>query len=162
MRTYVRGLTSDRYSLKEEISRLKAMPRVIKGKDIPWKGGAEGWRKVYIEPETSPGQTMYVFVTSHPPGSHGKKHGHQNEALFYILDGKGYSIHDEERYDWQAGDVLIVHNNRVGHSFNDPDKPSRILVINPKPLWMFLNLLDQEEVEPPPKTPGQEGFRPED
>jgi len=39
------------------------------------------------------------------------------------------------RYDWQAGDVAIVHNNCVHQHFNaSPDKPARALVIKTKPM----------------------------
>jgi quercetin dioxygenase-like cupin family protein len=46
------------------------------------------------------------------------KHGHVNEAAFYILDGTGYEIHDGIRYDWEAGDIAIIHNNCVHQHFN--------------------------------------------
>ena len=66
------------------------------------------------------------------------------------------------RYDWQAGDVAIVHNNCVHQHFNaSPDKPARALVIKTKPMFMFMNMLFQQLVEPRPTTPapGAENFK---
>ena len=72
-------------------------------------------------------------------------------------------MHDGVRYDWKAGDVAIVHNNCVHQHFNaDPEKPARALVIKTKPMYLFMNMLFQQQVEPRPKAPapGAEGFEP--
>src|SRR5437016_49634 len=80
------------------------------------------------------------------PGGKSQKHGHVNEAAFYILDGAGYEIHDGVRYDWKAGDVAIVHNNCVHQHFNASDtKPARALVMKTKPMFMFMNMLFQKQ-----------------
>ena len=84
-----------------------------------------------------------------------------NEAAFYILDGAGSEIHDGVRYDWQAGDVAIVHNNCVHQHFNaDPVKPARALVFKTKPMYLFMNMLFQKMVEPRSSepAPGGAGF----
>lgn len=87
-----------------------------------------------------------------------QKHGHVNEAAFYILDGKGYEIHDNIRYDWEAGDVAIVHNNCVHQHHNaDPYKPARALVIKTKPMYVFMNMLFQKTVIPRPTEPTEHG-----
>ena len=71
-----------------------------------------------------------------------------NEAVFYILDGDGYEIHDGVRYDWKAGDIAIVHNNCVHQHFNaSPTEPARALVIKTKPMYLFMNMLFQHTVE---------------
>ena len=83
-----------------------------------------------------------------------QKHGHVNEAAFYILDGEGYEIHDGVRYDWKAGDVAIVHNNCVHQHFNaSPKEPARALVIKTKPMYLFMNMLFQHTVQKRPTTP---------
>ena len=83
--------------------------------------------------------------------------------MFYILDGVGYEIHDGVRYDWKAGDAVIVHANCVHQHFNaDLQRPARALVIKSKPMYMFMNLLFQKRVISKPKepAPGAEGFAP--
>ena len=92
------------------------------------------------------------------PGGKSQKHGHVNEAAFYILDGEGYEIHDDIRYDWKAGDVAIVHNNCVHQHFNASDtKPARALVLKTKPMFVFTNMLFQKTVEPRETTPAPGG-----
>ena len=160
-RVFVRGIQGQ-YSLKDELKRLHAMPRVIKGKDLMFNDGPQSFSKHFIEPVDGLTQTLHVHLEEYAPGGRTQKHGHVNEAAFYILDGVGYEIHDGVRYDWKAGDVAIVHNNCVHQHFNaSKDKPARALVIKTKPMFMFMNMLFQHLVEPRPTVPapGGEGFK---
>src|SRR6267378_13562 len=161
-RIFVRALEG-KYSLKDELGRLRAMPRVIKGKELKLDGGPQHFSRHYVEPEDGRTQTLHIHLEEYAPGGRTQKHGHVNEAAFYILDGAGYEIHDGIRYDWKAGDVAIVHMNCVHQHFNaDPVKPARALVIKPKPMIMFMNLLFQQTVIPRLKeaTPEGAGFVP--
>jgi gentisate 1,2-dioxygenase len=116
-----------------------------------------------MEPEDGFGQTLHIHLEEYAPGGKSQMHGHVNEAVFYILDGRGYEIHDGIRYDWKAGDIAIVHNNCV-HQHNNADehKPARALVIKTKPMYMFMNMLFQKRVTERPKepTPTQGDFKP--
>jgi len=152
-RVFVRGIQGQ-YSLKDELKRLRSLPRVIKGRDLTFNDGPQSFSKHFVEPEDGLGQTLHVHLEEYAPGGRTQKHGHVNEAAFYILDGVGYEIHDGVRYDWKAGDVAIVHNNCVHQHFNaSPDKPARALVIKTKPMFMFMNMLFQHLVEPRPTQP---------
>src|SRR5437867_7531057 len=159
-RVFVRGIQGQ-YSLKDELARLRALPRVIKGKDLTFNDGPQSFSKHFVEPVDGLGQTLHVHLEEYAPGGVNGKHGHVNEAAFYILDGTGYEVHDGIRYDWKAGDIAIVHNNCVHQHFNaDPKKPARALVIKTKPMYIFMNMLFQQRVLPRPKepAPGAEGF----
>jgi len=162
-RVFVRGIQGQ-YSLKDELKRLRSMPRVIKGKDLMFNDGPQSFSKHFIEPVDGLTQTLHVHLEEYAPGGRTQKHGHVNEAAFYILDGVGYEIHDGVRYDWKAGDVAVVHMNCVHQHFNaNPDKPARALVMKPKPMLMFMNMLFQQTVIPRPKeaaTPAGEGYVP--
>jgi quercetin dioxygenase-like cupin family protein len=152
-RVFVRGIQGQ-YSLKDELKRLRSMPRVIKGKDLTFNDGPQSFSKHFVEPEDGLTQTLHIHLEEYAPGGRTQKHGHVNEAAFYILDGTGYEIHDGVRYDWKAGDVAVVHMNCVHQHFNaSPDKPARALVMKPKPLIMFMNMLFQQTVIPRPKEP---------
>src|SRR5438034_9174028 len=152
-RVFVRGMQGQ-YSLREELARLRAMPRVIKGREMKFVDGPQSFSKHFVEPEDGLTQTLHIHLEEYAPGGKTQKHGHVNEAAFYILDGAGYEIHDGKRYDWKAGDVAIVHNNCVHQHFNASAKePARALVIKTKPMYLFMNMLFQHTVEKRPKTP---------
>ena len=162
-RIFVRGIQGQ-YSLKDELARLRAMPRVRRAKDIKFRDGPQTYSRHYVEPKDGISQLFHLHLEEYAPGGRSQKHGHVNEAAFYILDGEGYEVHDGIRYDWKAGDVAIVHNNCVHQHFNaDPDKPARALVLKSKPMFLFLNMLFQKSVIARPTeaaTPAGEGYEP--
>src|SRR5213593_83043 len=131
-RVFVRGIQGQ-YSLKDELKRLRAVPRVRKGKELKFVDGPQAYSRHYVEPKDGITQTFHLHLEEYGPGGRSQKHGHVNEAAFYI--------HDGERYDWEAGDVAIVPNNCVHQHFNaDPERPARALVIKTKPMYMFMNM----------------------
>jgi quercetin dioxygenase-like cupin family protein len=160
-RIFVRGIQGA-YSLKEELAKLRSMPRVRKGSTIKFRDGPQTYSRHYVEPKDGITQLFHLHMEEYAPGGRSQKHGHVNEAAFYILDGEGYEVHDGIRYDWKAGDVAIVHNNCVHQHFNaSKTQPARALVLKTKPMYMFMNMLFQHQVEPRPTTPapGGEGFQ---
>ncbi len=159
-RVFVRAIQGH-YNLKEELARLRSMPRVRKGREIKFTDGPQTFSRHYVEPKDGITQMFHLHLEEWGPGAKSQKHGHVNEAAFYILDGEGYEIHDGVRYDWKAGDVAIVHNNCVHQHFNaSPTKPARALVMKTKPMFMFMNMLFQKMVEPRPtgRRPGRRKF----
>ena len=128
-RTFVRGIEGQ-YNLTEELKRLRDLPRVHRGSDVRFSGYPQMVNKDYLIPAHGQGQTLHIHLEEYSPGGISQKHGHVNEAVFYILDGIGAEVHDGVRYEWEAGDIAIVHNNCVHQHFNrSPDKPARCLVL---------------------------------
>ena len=163
-RMFVRGISGE-YNLKHELERLRSLPRVVKSTQLDFTAGPQAFSKHFMEPEDGLGQTLHIHLEEYAPGGKSQMHGHVNEAVFYILDGRGYEIHDGIRYDWKAGDIAIVHNNCVHQHFNRSDtKPARALVLKTKPMFLFLNMLFQKtlELRPNGPAPGGEGFVPRD
>jgi quercetin dioxygenase-like cupin family protein len=156
-RVFVRGIEGA-YNLNTELERLRSVPRVRKGKEVKFSKGPQTFSRHYVQPKNGITQTFHIHLEEYAPGGRSQKHGHVNEAAFYILDGIGYEVHDGIRYDWEAGDIAIVHNNCVHQHFNRSlDKPARALVIKTKPMFMFMNMLFQKTVEPRPDEPSPTG-----
>jgi gentisate 1,2-dioxygenase len=161
-RKFVREVSGE-YNLNKELERLRSLPRVRRGREIPFVDGPQAYSKHMLEPKDGLGQTLHIHLEEYGPGGKSQKHGHVNEAVFYILDGEGAEVHDGIRYEWEAGDVAIVHNNCVHQHFNrSEEKPARALVLKTKPMYVFMNMLfqrtiDKRSTEP---GPGGEGFVP--
>ncbi len=156
-RKFVREVSGE-YNLTKELERLRAQPRVRRGRDIPFQDGPTTFSKHYIEPKDGIAQTLHIHLEEYAPGAKSQKHGHVNEAVFYILDGEGAEVHDGVRYEWDAGDVAIVHNNCVHQHFNrNPEKPARALVLKTKPMYVFMNMLFQQTIEKRATEPTEHG-----
>ncbi|MBI4302816.1 MAG: cupin domain-containing protein [Chloroflexi bacterium] len=144
---------------------LLARPRVIKKSDIVAEG--EGTFARAADNEKFGLKTLKAFFEDLLPGFVGLRHGHMNEAVFYILKGRGYEVHDGEKFEWEAGDVVIVPTGAVHCHFNpDPEESAQALVLNPKPVFISANLTAQRLVHLPdeveqrslgPDTPNSRG-----
>lgn len=131
--------------------RARSGPIVIHTRDLELEVVASVKRKrAYIsEPEIlgSMVQTMAMFVAEIPPGGHTGKHRHFNEALIYILHGRGHSVIEGQRYDWAESDVIAVPLFSWHQHFNgDPEESVRYLGITNIPLLraMGLNRIEDE------------------
>jgi gentisate 1,2-dioxygenase len=71
------------------------------------------------------GITAVMFQIA--PGSWQASHRHGGEAVLYIVEGRGYSLIDGERYDWEAGDGVLVGKWSWHQHFNAA--PNRIATV---------------------------------
>jgi quercetin dioxygenase-like cupin family protein len=152
-RVFVRGMTSETYGLGHFRRDQLAAPRVRDDTVVVDTGDSAAhsgdsaksrtwWR---IGPGDDPflTQTVQVHFVELPPDSANHGHGHQNEAAFYILEGRGYEIHDDQRYDWKQGDLVFVHTDSVHRHYNPYDERAVALVMKAKCTWMFMGLIQQ-------------------
>lgn len=154
-RVFLRGLAGDRYNLSEQRQDRLEAPHVVRESDRHWldenaagheDASRQSRAKWMVGPGDDPFLTQTVqchFVAIDPGGSNGG-HGHQNEAAFYILQGQGYEIHDGQRYEWEAGDLVVVHTDCRHQHFNaSASEPALAIVVKPKGTWMHLGLTQQ-------------------
>ena len=60
-RVFVRGVQGE-YGLKEELARLRARPRVIKGRSIRFSDGPQTFSRHYVEPKDGIAQTLHIHL----------------------------------------------------------------------------------------------------
>lgn len=152
-RVFLRGLSAPTYGLGEFRRRQRAADRVrrrgtvVDDASVGHSGDSEQSETTWmLGPGDDPflTQTLQVHFVELRPGGANHGHGHQNEACFYILEGKGYEIHDGVRYDWEQDDFAIVHTDCVHKHYNaDPNARALALVMKAKSTWMYLGLWQQ-------------------
>ncbi len=160
-RVFVRALEG---TYGELVSELFTQPRVYSTSDHEWKGGPGHYGKKIINPQAvKVAQSIETHIEVFSPMGYGQKHGHMNSAVFFVLKGKGYDVHDGRKIPWEAGDALIVENACVHQHFSvEEDDECITLVMKAKPLFLFMHLLFQKIAEYPPKdgTPKQLAYKP--
>jgi gentisate 1,2-dioxygenase len=92
---------------------------------------------------------FFATITIRPPNIIDRPHRHVSSAINYYFSGKGYSVVDKQRYEWEAGDLMVsapgwaVHN----HASHDAG-PVRELTIQDQPLNIVMeSLLWQESMK---------------
>ena len=160
-RTFVRALEG---TYGEVYKSLYAQPRVIPAASMDWHGGPAYFHKITVSPQNVQiAQSIECHVDCFGPEASGQKHGHMNSAVFFILSGKGYDVHDGRRLEYEAGDASIVETACVHQHFNaSKDSQMVCLVMKAKPLFLFMHMVFQKTVEYPSDTlpKGFEDFTP--
>ena len=159
-RIFLRGVESGKYDTSQMLTAQRGAERVW-SEFTDFDEASDGYRdsdpskesitEWVMSPEDDPlrTQTLNVHFKELLPGGKNSGHGHQNEAAFYILEGKGYEIHDGERYDWEEGDWVFVHADSVHQHFNaDPDNRAKAIVVKAKSSYLALGLLQQGGIRP--------------
>ncbi len=110
----------------EKVAKKAHGKVIIKGKDIGWEQGKQGlikffmWEKNWNE-VGAPGWRLFINHIK----KHSGKHIHQGGLAIYVLEGKGYTVVDGTRYDWEEGDLILLPVKPGGcehQHFNlDPD-----------------------------------------
>ncbi|MEE8471613.1 MAG: cupin domain-containing protein [Dehalococcoidia bacterium] len=127
---------------------------VIKGTDVPWEQNRQGYIKFYLHPRVW--QEVSVpnwFMFIHDIRKNSGRHRHQGGLGLFVLEGKGYTVVDGVRYDWEAGDLVILPVKPDGcehqHFNAEPGTPAMWLALIFDPFRDAMgNELEQKEVSP--------------
>ncbi len=143
--------------------------KIVRPEEMPWDMSRQGLLKHLINEDMNTRmETVDAYMQIVPPGSRSGKHRHLAEECLYVLEGRGYDLHQDcdveitdtyfwkpqdqvQRFDYEAGDVIYVPPNTIHQHFNaDPDRPLRLIsVINR--IFKQCGLNDLEQIEDAPE-----------
>ncbi|TMG95102.1 MAG: cupin domain-containing protein [Betaproteobacteria bacterium] len=133
--------------------------KILHPEDMPWEMSRQGLLKHLLnEP--------YMQII--PPGSRSGRHRHLAEECLYVVEGRGYDLHQDcdveitdtyhwkpqaevKRWEWEAGDVIYIPPNTIHQHFNAAsDRPVRLVsAINR--IYKYCGLNDLEQIEDAPE-----------
>jgi gentisate 1,2-dioxygenase len=78
-----------------------------------------------------------VWVQEIPAGSRSGKQKHQGGRVHYVLEGKGYTVVDGVRHEWEKGDVVLLPIKPDGVVFQhfNADTNNRVRLVAAEPNW---------------------------
>lgn len=98
-----------RYHKQKFIERQMTGKVVIHAKDREWEQGRQGNVKYYLNSYAFSDHALTHWrVFQHTIRKHSGSHRHQGGVVILCLEGKGYSIVEGVRHDWEAGDLLLL------------------------------------------------------
>ena len=139
---------------QEFLDRQKTGPVVIKAADRPLQITRQARLVYFLDPLSYPDTPLQDWlVFKNDILTHSGKHRHQGGLVIYVIEGKGYSIVDGERKDWEKGDLVLLPMKPEGvehqHFNADPSKPAIWAAFINIPIQEYLaSDLKQEEVSP--------------
>jgi quercetin dioxygenase-like cupin family protein len=149
-------------------SRNSRRKKIVHPEEMPWEMSRQGLLKHLInENMNTRMETVDAYMQIIPPGSRSGKHRHLAEECVYVLEGRGYDLHQDcdveigdeytwkaqdevKRFEWEAGDVIYIPPQTIHQHFNaDPKKPARIISSTNRIFKQIgLNTLEQMEDAP--------------
>jgi len=143
--------------------------KIVHPEEMPWEMSRQGLLKhILNEQMNTRMETVDAYMQIIPPGSRSGKHRHLAEECLYVLEGRGYDLHQDcdveitdtyqwkpqaevKRYEWEAGDVIYIPPNTIHQHFNaDPERPVRLIsAINR--VYKNSGLNDLEQIEDAPE-----------
>ncbi|WP_299757686.1 cupin domain-containing protein [uncultured Boseongicola sp.] len=143
--------------------------KVVHPHEMPWDMSRQGLLKHLInESMNTRMETVDAYMQIVPPGSKSGKHRHLAEECLYVVEGKGYDLHQDcdveitdtyfwkpqdkvSRWDYEAGDVIYVPPNTIHQHFNaELDKPLRLISCINR-IFKQCGLNDLEQIEDAPE-----------
>ncbi len=93
----------------EKIAKRLKGKVIIKGSEVPWEQSRQGLTRTYINEENwdqiaTPDWEIFIQRIL----KHSGCHVHQGGLCIYVLAGKGYTVVDGARYDWEKDDLIIL------------------------------------------------------
>ena len=143
--------------------------KVVHPHEMPWEMSRQGLLKHLLNEQMNTRmETVDAYMQIIPPGSRSGKHRHLAEECLYVVEGRGYDLHQDcdveitdtyhwkaqdevKRYEWEAGDVIYIPPNTIHQHFNaDPERPVRLIsAINR--IYQKFGLNDLEQLEDAPE-----------
>lgn len=120
------GYYEDALKRAEEAGKTSGQATILrKWKDRRMKVNSRGARSDYVVDAAYGFKTtgLSLAVNEISPGGFMASHRHPGEAIIYIVEGRGYTVIDGERFDWEAGDLVFISHLCWHQHFNlDPER----------------------------------------
>ena len=89
-------------------------------------------------------KTMACWIQLLRPGIAAKAHRHTSSAVYQVFRGQGHSVINGQRFDWAAGDFLVVPSWAWHEHANDGDDPAILFSIQDLPVMKALALYREQ------------------
>jgi len=143
--------------------------KIVHPEEMPWEMSRQGILKHLLNAGMNTRmETVDAYMEIIPPGSRSGKHRHLAEECVYVLEGRGYDLHQDcdveitdtyhwvaqeevKRYEWEAGDVIYIPPNTIHQHFNaDAERPVRLISATNR-IYKQVGLNDLEQLEDAPE-----------
>ena len=153
----------------QQPARNAKRKKIVRPADMPWEMARQGLLKHLLNEQMNTRmETVDAYMQIIPGGSRSGRHRHLAEECLYVLEGRGYDLHQDcdveitdtyhwkpqdevKRYEWEAGDVIYIPPNTIHQHFNaDLARPVRMVsAINR--IYKYCGLNDLEQLDDAPE-----------
>jgi quercetin dioxygenase-like cupin family protein len=145
--------TYDRYLklMCDEAELCRTVDHVVRSRSQDWELTRHGLLKWFVHPDTATASKQkWIYMQEIPARSRSGRHRHVAEELLLVIHGRGYDLHDGQRWDWKQGDLICVPTMTDHQHFNTGDEPALLLSTMPSH-YTFLGLGGIEQIADAPE-----------
>jgi gentisate 1,2-dioxygenase len=89
--------------------------------------------------------TIGCYAQKLRAGAHTQKHRHNNATIYHVFRGSGYTVIDEQRFDWSERDVFVIPGWHWHEHVNLSASADAVLIsYTDEPLLRTLGILREE------------------
>lgn len=92
-----------------------------------------------------PSKTMSMTLGLLEPKQKTRKHRHNYETILYVIRGRGYTMVENQKVPWQAGDAVYIPVWAWHNHVNLSPEPAEYLACENAPLLQNLGIALREE-----------------
>ncbi|MBI4523411.1 MAG: cupin domain-containing protein [Deltaproteobacteria bacterium] len=103
----------------------------------------------YVNPLTG-GFTLPTFsceIQMLRPKEETRLHRHTSSAIYHVFEGRGFTVIEEQRFEWEKGDTLTVPLWRWHRHGNNSGEPAILFAMNDRPVMESLGFYREEATE---------------
>ncbi len=148
------GDTYERYVklMHDEVEFCARVTHVIRFDERPWQDTRQGRIKFMVHPYVvNAARRVWLYLQEIPAGSRSGRHRHASEEQILVLEGRGYDVHDGDRWNWQKGDLISIPPLVEHQHFNLGEHPALLFSSMPS-MCADLGLGGIEQLEDAPES----------
>ena len=163
--SYYQDTLKESAEFRKEYKKRKG---IVKATEMPWEETPQGHLKHVVNQKMNTREcALDLYQQLLNPGGCSGKHRHLAEEVFFVLEGKGYDLHwdvkfeltekynwdweiEPKRYEWEEGDFVYIPPYTTHQHFNaDPAQPARFITATSRMLKpLGLDWIEQVEAAP--------------
>ncbi len=135
------------FASQEEVDR-RAGKVLVRDEDLVFESTRMGNVAIVVDPSAGfHVRTLGTLVAEIPSGKRSGAHRHAYEETNYVISGSGYSIIEDQRFDWKKSDSLCIPPFAWHQHFNTGVETTRFLIHHDRPYMENLGFLMVEHGE---------------
>ncbi len=121
----------------EQRTKLKKASKVVDGASLPLENNLMGLYRWYLHPALDDValRDALFWIQEIPPSGRSGKQKAQGGRVHYVLEGKGHTVIDDKRYDWEKGDIILIpiksHGTEFQHFNDDATNWAKFIAVEP-------------------------------
>ena len=89
--------------------RYETLTNVVKAEDMPWERSPDGLIKHLVHHRLDTRECcVEAYMQFLKAGERSGKHRHMWEEIIFVVEGSGYDLHWDMKFEWKQGDYIYI------------------------------------------------------